>query len=62
MTQLTTAQAAGREMPNGWRLEVLDDGLNIETEALIADSWMQTSIPYWEGPIWFEGSHAGVGY
>ncbi|MGJ8534852.1 MAG: lipocalin-like domain-containing protein [Alphaproteobacteria bacterium] len=62
MTPLTTAQVAGREMPIGWRLEVPDKGLDIQTQALNADSWMQTSIPYWEGPIGFEGSHAGVGY
>ena len=23
---------------------------------------MGTSFPYWEGPISFSGSHAGVGY
>ena len=23
---------------------------------------MGTSFPYWEGPIAFRGSHAGVGY
>jgi predicted secreted hydrolase len=23
---------------------------------------MGTSFPYWEGPISFAGSHAGVGY
>jgi predicted secreted hydrolase len=23
---------------------------------------MATSVPYWEGPISFKGSHEGVGY
>lgn len=59
---LSIKQIAGREMPVVWRLEVPDIGLNIETDALNADSWMQTSIPYWEGPIRFGGSHSGVGY
>ena len=30
--------------------------------SLNPDSWMATSIPYWEGPILIEGSHTGVGY
>ena len=37
-------------------------GLAIETTALNAGSWMGTSFPYWEGPISFTGSHAGLGY
>ena len=37
-------------------------GLAIETTPLNAKSWMGTSFPYWEGPISFAGSHAGLGY
>ena len=36
--------------------------LTIECVPLNARSWMGTSFPYWEGPISFQGSHAGIGY
>lgn len=62
MTPLQTARIAGRDMPVRWRLELPGKGVEIETEALNADSWMDTSIPYWEGPVQVSGSHDGVGY
>lgn len=62
MTPLQTTRIAGRAMPIRWRLEVPGKGVEVETEALNADSWMDTSIPYWEGPVQVNGSHNGVGY
>lgn len=62
MTPLETARIADRDLPISWRLQVPGKDLDIETTALNADSWMNTSIPYWEGPIHVRGSHAGVGY
>nr|WP_306265845.1 lipocalin-like domain-containing protein [Pararhizobium sp. IMCC3301] len=62
MTPLQTARIAGRDVPVRWRLEVPGKGVEIETAALNADSWMLTSIPYWEGPVQVSGSHDGVGY
>ena len=34
----------------------------MDIEPLNAQSWMGTTYAYWEGPIRFAGSHAGVGY
>lgn len=62
MTPLETARIAERDIPINWRLQVPGKNLDIEATALNADSWMDTSIPYWEGPIQVSGSHAGVGY
>lgn len=62
MTPLQTARVAERDLPISWRLQVPGKGLDIETTALNADSWMNTSIPYWEGPITVRGSHDSVGY
>jgi predicted secreted hydrolase len=59
-TVLTDIQ--GRKMPTGWRIAIPAHGLRIETVPLNPNSWMGTSFPYWEGPISFAGSHAGVGY
>ncbi len=53
---------AGRKAPTAWRVVIPAHGLAIETTALNPRSWMGTSFPYWEGPISFTGSHAGLGY
>jgi len=52
----------GRKVPTGWRIVIPSRGLAIESVPLNAKSWMGTSFPYWEGPISFAGSHAGLGY
>ncbi len=59
-TALTPIEA--RKLPTAWRIEIPTRGLSIETRALNPLSWMGTSFSYWEGPISFTGSHAGVGY
>jgi predicted secreted hydrolase len=62
MTATTLTDVAGRKMPTGWRIIIPAHGLTIESAPLNAKSWMATSVPYWEGPISFGGSHNGVGY
>lgn len=53
---------AGRRVPVRWRVIVKSRHLDIETEPLHAQSWMGTAFAYWEGPVRFTGTHAGVGY
>src|ERR1700694_2839245 len=62
MTPTIFTDIEGRKIPTGWRIAIPARGLRIETTALNAKSWMGTSFPYWEGPISFAGSHAGLGY
>ena len=62
ITPTVVTEIAGRKVPTGWRVVIPAHGLAIETTALNAGSWMGTSFPYWEGPISFAGSHAGLGY
>lgn len=62
MQPLETTQVAGRQVPTAWHLEVPVINLSIETRPLNPRAWMDTSIPYWEGPITFSGSHSGRGY
>lgn len=59
---LARADIAGRSVPVRWRISWPRGGLAIETVPLNPHSWMDTSVPYWEGPIRFSGSHAGRGY
>lgn len=62
MTPLVITEIEGRKIPTSWRIAVPKMALSIECTPLNARSWMGTSFPYWEGPISFAGSHAGVGY
>jgi predicted secreted hydrolase len=62
MTPLDFTEIEKRKIPTTWRIAVPKKALSIECTPLNARSWMGTSFPYWEGPISFAGSHAGVGY
>lgn len=59
---LSNADVAGRRIPVRWRVRVPGKGLDVEVQAINDQAWMQTSFPYWEGPVVVSGSHAGVGY
>lgn len=59
---LGEVSVAGRSVPVRWRVAVKSRGLAVETAPLNAQSWMGTAFAYWEGPIRFTGTHAGVGY
>jgi predicted secreted hydrolase len=62
MTPLVFTEIEGRKIPTSWRIAVPRFALAIDCVPLNARSWMGTSFPYWEGPVSFAGSHAGVGY
>lgn len=57
-----SASVNGKDVPVEWRVRVPAKGLDITTRALNNQAWMSTSMPYWEGPISFDGSAKGVGY
>ncbi|MDK3072597.1 lipocalin-like domain-containing protein [Sedimentitalea sp. JM2-8] len=59
---LKTERVSGRDIPMRWRVSLPDQGLDVEVAALNLNSWMDTSFPYWEGPVTISGSHSGQGY
>ena len=59
---LTQTAVGARKIPTRWRVRVKSRGFDVETTPLNVQSWMGTTIPYWEGPISFAGSQSGVGY
>lgn len=61
-TPLDTSQVAGRAVPTRWRLRLPAQDLDVEVRALNPKAWMDTTVPYWEGPVEVSGSHAGRGY
>lgn len=62
LTPVTQMSVAGRVLPTQWNIEIPSRALKIQITALNPQSWMGTSIPYWEGPIRIQGSQSGVGY
>src|SRR5581483_6423536 len=59
-TNVTTIES--RKLPTSWTVAISGRKLKIDAVPLNANSWMGTRFAYWEGPISFNGSHAGVGY
>lgn len=59
---LAQDSAAHPKVPTQWRLRLPARGLDVTVSALNPDTWMATSVPYWEGPVTIAGSHRGVGY
>ncbi len=62
MKPLDETTVEGRKVPTKWQIILEDRNLNVKLEAINTNSWMKTSIPYWEGPIKMTGSHNGRGY
>ena len=59
---LAWAEVEGRRVPVSWRVTLPAKGVDVTTRALTPSAWMQTQIPYWEGPVRLEGTHPGRGY
>lgn len=62
LTPLETVRVAGRQVPVRWAIDIPSRSLKIETTALWPQSWMGTSVAYWEGPVSATGSHTAKGY
>ena len=50
------------DVPVRWRLTLPSRGVDVTVQAINEYAWMTTSVPYWEGPVTFEGTHQGRGY
>ena len=60
--QTWTRQDNGKRVPTQWRVQVPDHNVDVQAEAIEAQSWMGTSFPYWEGPVRLTGAPGGRGY
>ena len=59
---LAMSSVSGRTIPTEWLISLPEQEVSVNVTALNRQSWMDTSIPYWEGPVRFTGSHEGYGY
>jgi len=55
-------RVAGRRVPVVWRVELPERGIDVTISAINRDAWMDTLVPYWEGPVTIKGTHSGRGY
>ncbi len=62
LTPLETVSVAGRTVPVRWRVELPRKALDVTATAWNPNAFLETTVPYWEGPISFTGSHSGRGY
>ena len=60
--QAWTRQPHGRKVPTRWRIQVAKHGVDVQAEAIQPQAWMDTSFPYWEGPVRLSGEPGGRGY
>ncbi|ORC57593.1 iron ABC transporter permease [Pseudomonas floridensis] len=59
---LNLTDIGDRQLPTRWSIKIPGKHLDITTKALNSKAWMGLNIPYWEGPVTFDGSQRGVGY
>ncbi|MEM1377232.1 MAG: lipocalin-like domain-containing protein [Pseudomonadota bacterium] len=59
---LTVSDVADRKVPTRWRVTLAEKDVDVTVEAMNPQSWMNLSIPYWEGPVIVSGSKSGRGY
>ena len=56
------SDVGGRDVPTTWNVRLPGRGVDVEVTAINPQAWMDTTVPYWEGPIIVRGSHTGRGY
>ncbi|MCX7567537.1 iron ABC transporter permease [Sulfitobacter sp. F26169L] len=61
-TPLATSDVGGRSIPTRWHVRVPDHAVDVIIEAVNTQTWMDMSVPYWEGPVRVSGNRSGIGY
>lgn len=59
---LETSNVEGRAIPTTWTVSLPEKWVSVTVTAINPNAWMDTSVPYWEGPVLMTGSHTGRGY
>lgn len=59
---LEIAELAQADVPVRWRVRLPEEGVDVVVDALNPEAWMETLVPYWEGPVTVTGSATGRGY
>lgn len=63
---LARSDVDGRDIPTRWAVRLPEQDIDVVVSALNPEAWMDTSIPYWEGPVMIsapsDGRPVGQGY
>ncbi|MGF1767222.1 carotenoid 1,2-hydratase [Enterovibrio makurazakiensis] len=51
-----------RHLPTEWQIDIEKEDISLRTSPLNTNNWLPFAFPYWEGPIFVEGSATGVGF
>ena len=62
MTPRALSDVDGRKVPTTWQVDLPSRDLSVTATAIYPQSWMDTLVPYWEGPVQVKGTHPGIGY
>ncbi|MEL7345534.1 MAG: lipocalin family protein, partial [Pseudomonadota bacterium] len=62
MTPIETTQTPGGPVPTTWQIRLDEQSIDVTASAVNPQSWMDTTVAYWEGPMRVTGSHEGRGY
>ena len=49
-------------VPTAWRVIVENYNIDLTLNAINKNAFLDTVVPYWEGPVSFTGTHNGFGY
>lgn len=52
----------GRKLPLQWIINIPKYDINLTTQVVRDEQWLNTLIPYWQGPITTSGSHEVTGF
>lgn len=52
----------GRRLPLQWIINLPSYNINLTTQVVRNEQWLDTLIPYWQGPITTTGSHQVTGF
>jgi len=61
-SSLKISDVGGRSIPTTWAVRLAEMDIDVVVEAINNNAWMDTSVPYWEGPVRITGTHTGRGY
>ena len=62
VTPIAWQEVKGHRVPVQWKVSLPAKGVEVTTEPVNADAWMDTQVSYWEGPVRITGTHPGRGY
>ncbi|MFL2803064.1 MAG: lipocalin-like domain-containing protein [Paracoccaceae bacterium] len=61
-TRINNLSKKSWRVPTAWRVIVKNHNIDLTLNAINNNAFLDTIVPYWEGPVSFAGTHQGFGY